>query len=164
VYQLALWFTRAGLPMVHDSTDIERKRWLAHFGQFVTFDYSECKDLCKAYATINVAVLVFSVTFAEKIGGLPTRSRLVSAAMLSAWILLLISLLTCGLGLRRMFSGAWIASRNAMVDGSLDHVEGIESLSGHVRVAKRYWRVSLCCFASGIVLLTAIGAFRVLQP
>jgi len=34
---------------------------------FMRYDYAEAKDLCKHFLTTVIAVLVFSLTFADKI-------------------------------------------------------------------------------------------------
>ncbi len=67
--------------------------------RFFKIDYSESKDLAKSFLTLLVAVFVASVTFSEKIIGIGAASGLAKVSMLACWILLLIAIVACGIGL-----------------------------------------------------------------
>ena len=43
---------------------------------FLKYDYGETKDLCKSFLTLVSALLVFSVTFSEKIVAFPAPNLL----------------------------------------------------------------------------------------
>ena len=64
---------------------------------FMKYDFAEFKDLCKQFLTLVSGILVFSVTFAEKIVGLqshPGRWLLVLA-----WIGFIVAIVLCGIAL-----------------------------------------------------------------
>jgi hypothetical protein len=63
---------------------------------FMTYDYAELKDLCKQFLTLVSGILVFSVTFAEKIVGYRAVARW---PLLASWIAFIIAIVLCGLGL-----------------------------------------------------------------
>src|SRR5687767_2944902 len=48
---------------------------------FLKYDYPETKDLCKQFLTLVVAVLVFSLTFSEKIADFPRASNTTKALL-----------------------------------------------------------------------------------
>jgi hypothetical protein len=63
---------------------------------FMTYDYAELKDLCKQFLTLVSGILVFSITFTDKIvefNGLPRWPLLIS------WIAFIGAIVLCGLGL-----------------------------------------------------------------
>jgi hypothetical protein len=66
---------------------------------FMTYDYAELKDLCKQFLTLVSGILVFSITFAEKIVGYRAVARW---PLLASWIAFLIAIVLCGLGLGLM--------------------------------------------------------------
>jgi hypothetical protein len=66
---------------------------------FMTYDYAEPKDLCKQFLTLVSGILVFSITFAEKIVGYRAVARW---PLLASWIAFIIAIVLCGLGLGLM--------------------------------------------------------------
>lgn len=67
---------------------------------FLKYDYVEAKDLCKQFLTLNVAVVVLSLTFAEKIVKFGATTPLSFKALLVAsWCCLLVSIVGCGTSL-----------------------------------------------------------------
>jgi len=66
---------------------------------FMTYDYAELKDLCKQFLTLVSGILVFSVTFADKIVGCRAVARW---PLLASWIAFIIAIVLCGLGLGRI--------------------------------------------------------------
>lgn len=73
--------------------------------KFFKIDYSETKDLAKAFLTLLVAVFVASVTFSEKIADLKTAGLWAKSAMITCWVLLLLAISACGAGLTYMIFG-----------------------------------------------------------
>ena len=63
---------------------------------FMAFDYAELKDLCKQFLTLVSGILVFSVTFAEKIVGYRSNARW---PVIASWIAFIVAIVLCGLGL-----------------------------------------------------------------
>lgn len=64
---------------------------------FLKYNYPETKDLCKQFLTLVSAILVFSVTFAEKIGG--GSDSVARSLLLAAWCAMLFALICAGSGL-----------------------------------------------------------------
>jgi len=98
--------------------DAAIKRWQE-------IDYSESKDLAKAFLTILVAVFVASITFSEKIIDLKNASTASIVAMLACWILLLISIITCGLGLTFITFALYQATYIRELPGRLERDAGL---------------------------------------
>jgi hypothetical protein len=73
---------------------------------FLKYDYVEAKDLCKQFLTVNIGVVVFSLTFAEKVVGFNAGSRLSKLLLVSSWCCLLASIIICGTSLAYMSLGA----------------------------------------------------------
>ncbi|WP_213807086.1 hypothetical protein [Granulicella sp. dw_53] len=63
---------------------------------FMIYDYAELKDLCKQFLTLVSGILVFSVTFAEKIVGYKAMARW---PLLTSWVAFIIAIVLCGLAL-----------------------------------------------------------------
>jgi len=66
---------------------------------FMQYNYAETKDLAKHFLTVVSAVLVFSLTFSEKIINFSQASRFAKSLLLIAWSLLIASIIGCGIGL-----------------------------------------------------------------
>jgi hypothetical protein len=66
---------------------------------FMTYDYAEPKDLCKQFLTLVSGILVFSITFAEKIVGSKCAPRW---PLLVSWIAFVAAVVLCGFGLGLM--------------------------------------------------------------
>ena len=65
-------------------------------------DYTESKDLAKAFLTLLTAVFVGSITFSEKIVDIKAARSWAKCAMISCWVLLLVAIIACGTGLAYM--------------------------------------------------------------
>jgi hypothetical protein len=66
---------------------------------FMKYDYPEAKDLCKHFLTTVVAVLVFSLTFAEKIIDFKTATPLAKYSLLGGWCAFMLAIILSGIGL-----------------------------------------------------------------
>lgn len=66
---------------------------------FLDRDYAEAKDLAKTFLTLLSAILVVSITFSEKVVDTANASLLALGAMIVCWIMLLIAIVACGVGL-----------------------------------------------------------------
>jgi F0F1-type ATP synthase membrane subunit c/vacuolar-type H+-ATPase subunit K len=66
---------------------------------FLKYQYPEAKDLCKQFLTLNVGVIVFSLSFADKVIEFSKTSEITRVVLLSSWSCLLGSLLGCGIAL-----------------------------------------------------------------
>ncbi len=76
------------------------------------FEWAEFKDLAKQFLTLIVGVLVFSVTFSEKIVDYQDASKWQKASVVATWASLIAALLCAGLGVWWMYQ----ASLSAMYD------------------------------------------------
>jgi hypothetical protein len=66
---------------------------------FLQYDYAETKDLLKTFLTLISATLVFSITFSEKVIGLRDAAISSKRALLTAWSLLIVALISSGLAM-----------------------------------------------------------------
>jgi hypothetical protein len=66
---------------------------------FLKYNFSETKDLCKHFLTVVTAVLVFSLTFSDKVVSFATASVTARRLLVVAWSLMLLSIIACGIGL-----------------------------------------------------------------
>jgi len=66
---------------------------------FLRFDYAETKDLLKTLLSLVSGILVFSVTFGEKIVGLKDGNRSARRFLVTAWVLLILALVTGGMAM-----------------------------------------------------------------
>jgi hypothetical protein len=66
---------------------------------FFTYDYAVTKELAKDFLTLVSAILVFSITFSEKIADFPRASKRTRGLLLSAWSSFITAIITCGTGL-----------------------------------------------------------------
>ena len=66
---------------------------------FLKYDYAELKDLCEHFLTVVSAILVFSLTFSEKILGFPKVVPVAKIYLTITWGLFLGAILACGVGL-----------------------------------------------------------------
>ncbi|HYY95618.1 MAG TPA: hypothetical protein VE713_14035 [Pyrinomonadaceae bacterium] len=93
---------------------------------FAGKDYSEAKDLAKAFLTLLTAVLVASITFSEKIVDFNNSGWWSRGFMISCWILLLAAIASCGAGLALMTSAFGYATYSPYQDyGQFEHRAGI---------------------------------------
>jgi hypothetical protein len=113
---------------------------------FLKYDYAETKDLSKQFLTLVVAVLVFSLTFSEKIVEFRHASTTTRTWLVGAWTAFILSIVLCGLGL--VFIS--FAGSDAAYFGSQ-----------YQRLAVRaYWLIFFagCAFVAGLtaLVITAI--------
>ncbi len=66
------------------------------------YDYAETKDLCEHFLGLVSAILVFSLTFSEKIVGYPRASRTAKTYLIITWGLFLGAIVAAGIGLALM--------------------------------------------------------------
>lgn len=72
---------------------------LSSLEAFVKYDYAETKDLCLHFITLASGLLVFSITFSDKIVQFEKARTIEKLLLLSCWGLFLCSIVVCGLGL-----------------------------------------------------------------
>jgi hypothetical protein len=113
---------------------------------YLKYDYTETKDLCKHFITVVVAVLVFSLTLAEKIITFEKASPLAKRLLFFAWAVMIVSIITCGIGL----------CYNSLAGGRA--ATNRKNYNELAQVAYRWVFVAGGCFVLGLILLTASAA------
>lgn len=63
---------------------------------FLKYAFAETKDLCKHFLTVVSAILVFSLSFAEKIVKFDQAESLGRGILATAWAALLLAIVSCG--------------------------------------------------------------------
>ncbi|MEM6719340.1 MAG: hypothetical protein AAF611_08510 [Bacteroidota bacterium] len=66
---------------------------------FMEYNFPVTQELCVKFLTITVSVLVFSVTFSEKIIKFNNATKLEKRIIKTAWISLIFAIILCGIGL-----------------------------------------------------------------
>ena len=66
---------------------------------FMKYDYTETKDLCKQFLTLVSGILVFSITFSEKIINFQQASTKTKLLLLLSWLLFVLAITCCGIAL-----------------------------------------------------------------
>src|SRR5438093_461644 len=79
---------------------------------FLKYDYTETKDMCKHFLTLVTAVLVFSLTFSEKVVDYKNATGFAKCLLLGSWILFLFAIIACGIGLVYMCLAGGAAAYN----------------------------------------------------
>jgi hypothetical protein len=87
---------------------------------FLQYDYAEGKALCTQFLTIVVAVLVFSLTFAEKIADFRKATKLIKGVLLTAWCLFIVAIICGGVALYKIS----MAAGNALYGHDTSYYEG----------------------------------------
>jgi len=63
------------------------------------YNYAETKDLCKDFLTLVTGILVFSLTFSEKIVNFQRSGKAAKFLLCFSWTLFILSIICCGIGL-----------------------------------------------------------------
>jgi len=69
---------------------------------FMRNNFAEAKDLLKTFVTVVSTVLIFSVTFGEKIIDLRNGARLARWSLFAAWVMFILAIITSGVALASM--------------------------------------------------------------
>ncbi len=68
---------------------------------FITYDFAITKHLCKQFITVVTGVLVFSLTFSDKIVNFSAAQKYLRVLLGLSWASMLFAIIACGLGLHR---------------------------------------------------------------
>jgi hypothetical protein len=125
---------------------------------FLKYHFAETKTLCTSFLTLVSAILVFSITFSEKIVGFATASQAAKSTLLGAWCAFVGSIIACGVGLclitlaggAALTGGGWL-TRNA---------------SYWIWARFAWWFIILAgiLFVGGLVALLAAASRSLHQP
>ncbi|HEY3948715.1 hypothetical protein [Phenylobacterium sp.] len=85
-------------------------------GLFLKFDYPEARDLAKAFLGLNAAVLVFTLTFSDRVVGLAPGYRPAKVAMIGAWSVFLVAVAAIGAAI----GGLVLAGGRAVYGGDFE--------------------------------------------
>jgi hypothetical protein len=115
---------------------------------FLKYNYAESKDLCKEFLTLVSGVLVFSVTFAEKIVRFTERRARGRWTLFGSWIFLVAALISGGIGLVELgfAANAAVYAPDPSLIQFLGHKADVWMYAGGV------------LFVLGLLLIVAAGA------
>jgi hypothetical protein len=83
---------------------------------FLKFDYPEARELAKAFLGLNTAILVFSLTFADRVVGLAPGYRPAKVALIGAWSVFLLAVAIIGIAI----IGLALAGARAVYGGDFE--------------------------------------------
>jgi hypothetical protein len=118
------------------------------FSTFVKYDFAITEDLCKQFITVVAGLLVFSLTFSEKIVNFATAQKYVRVLLGLSWAALLFAIISGGLGLTYI-----CIAGGAAVYRSGDYL----SIAG---TAYRWIIVAGCSFIFGLTALIVVALAR----
>ncbi len=128
---------------------------------FVDFQYPEIKDLSKHFITLISAALVLSVSFSDKVVEVEAARPVQQWMMISAWVLLVLALGACGIGILLIYMAA---ERSAFILHS-DRKSTTES-ARRVRALMRRSYFFICAagcqYGFALALLVSAAIFRYL--
>ena len=67
--------------------------------EFIKYDFAITEDLCKQFITVVTGVLVFSLTFSDKIVNFSSTKKYIRVLLGLSWASMLLAIIACGLGL-----------------------------------------------------------------
>jgi hypothetical protein len=76
---------------------------------FLTYNYAESKDLAKSFLTLISAILVFSITFSDKVVNFQNATRQTRVLLITSWVLFVGSIVLCGISLVYYYNALWLA-------------------------------------------------------
>jgi hypothetical protein len=80
---------------------------------FLKYAFTETKDLAEHFLTVVTAVLVFSLTFSEKIATFSAASTWVRVSITVSWSSMLLAIISCGIAICYVALSGGAASANA---------------------------------------------------
>ena len=80
---------------------------------FLRYAFTETKDLAEHFLTVVTAVLVFSLTFSEKIAGFSEASTWVRVSITVSWSSMLLAIISCGIAICYVALSGGAASASA---------------------------------------------------
>ena len=80
---------------------------------FLKYAFTETKDLAEHFLTVVTAVLVFSLTFSEKIANFSAASTWVRVSITVSWSSMLLAIISCGIAICYVALSGGAASANA---------------------------------------------------
>jgi hypothetical protein len=114
------------------------------FDEFIKYNYGETKELAKMLITLLSGILLFSINFSDKVGGIQNAPPYYRFLLLGSWSCLLLSIMGCGLALVI----SWTAARGVLWSKSREIRE---------RVLHRSKTAADIVAASGFVFIVGLG-------
>jgi hypothetical protein len=112
------------------------------FEEFIKYNYGESKELGKLFITVLSGILLFSINFSDKVGGVQNAPPYYRFLLLGSWSCLLISIMGCGLAL----AISWTAARRVLEQVQGNQGEGATS----EQESGRYFGRFGLCFRCGV--------------
>jgi hypothetical protein len=79
---------------------------------FMKYAFNETKDLAEHFLTVITAVLVFSLTFSERIADFKSATAKTRGALVTAWCSFLLAIILCGIAIGFVALSAGFATSN----------------------------------------------------
>jgi hypothetical protein len=133
---------------------------------FLKYDYAQTVDLGKAFITLLSAILVLSVTFAEKIINWEKSDRIPKILLLMCWGLLIFSIILCGASLNVIFATA-VAVAHPLGEGRYWGVPVYGAIVDYLDAASFAWFVmglAGCTFVLSVILLPVVAILKMRTP
>lgn len=111
------------------------------------YNYPETKELCLKFLTLVISVLVFSITFSEKIIDIQNSSRVDKLVLVISWISLILAIVLCGIGL----------TIHTRAGGQAVYGENDLELNRLSQLAYRFIILGGSAFVLGLGILTLAG-------
>ncbi|HEV7443677.1 MAG TPA: hypothetical protein VGO18_13865 [Steroidobacteraceae bacterium] len=90
----------------NDRDHESEKKDLAEREDFLNYNYREPIELAKQSAGITSGILLFSINFSDKLGGIQNSPRYYKYILLASWACLLMSITFCGLSMAFSWNSA----------------------------------------------------------
>jgi hypothetical protein len=113
---------------------------------FMKYNYTETKDLRKDFLTLVTGILVFSLTFSEKIVDFRRSAKSAKILLFSSWTLFISTIISCGVGLTYLA----LAGGQAVYGTDDNYLDLASKCYGWVIT-------SGLCFITGLIALVLAG-------
>jgi hypothetical protein len=126
---------------------------------FLKYDYAQTVDLGKAFITLLSAILVLSVTFAEKIINWEKADNSSKTLLLGCWGLLIIAIIFCGASLTLAFAAA-VAAAHKEISWGVPLYGAIENYLEAASFAWFLMGIAGCSFVLSIIRLPIVALLK----
>lgn len=135
------------------------------FNNFIHLYYPELKTFATSYLTLVTTILVFSITFAEKIIQPKGSNNKYHFILFTAWFMFFISIIFGGYGLWRLFAAYSVATNWYHLYNATNPDKEIEILRFRIvyDIAYRYLNYSGIAFVIGIMFLVLSGLVKIFK-
>jgi H+/Cl- antiporter ClcA len=121
---------------------------------FLKYAFTETKDLAEHFIAVVTGVLVFSLTFSEKVANFSTATRTIRLTIAAAWSSMLLAIIACGIAICYVALSGGAASSN----------RSPEEYWGEMYVAIRWLSVAGGLFVLGLTALLVSALISAWDP